>query len=295
MDLPLLPANSLLLMNVMFCRGRHMEVARLMQLNVFPDAGEVAMSALELRDILTDLLAYHERRSDQAVASPPSPSKLRMFSNVGLTDSVLDCQRTCCAIATLQQAAMDMLWRLDEKSTIVRWHLTHGLVVEAVMMCSKKLGVWRSGLAPGCISGVEFFSSAVQVVSAMTSDGSVSSDLSMAHRLIAQSEAMDLQAEQEERAERKEALHSIEGRATKVCEEGDSPSLRSHSSSFERLVLPSFDPSAPSSLYPFRDQLVREQTEALHSRRVALLYTVYQFIREWDNSVLLVSTVGLHD
>ncbi len=179
---------------------------------------------------------------------------------------------------------MDMLWRLDEKSTIVRWHLTHGLVVEAIMLCSKKLGVWRSGLSAGCISGVEFFASAIQVVSAMTLDGPASSDLAMAHRLIVHSEAMDLQGEQEERAEQREMRNKVdvaEGRSVEENEEMDS---RDHSS------VP-FDPSAPSSLYPFRDQLVLEQMEGLHSRRVALLYTVYQFIREWDNSVLLVSTV----
>jgi hypothetical protein len=66
----------------------------------------------------------------------------------------------------LQQVGLDMLWRLGERSTVVRWLLGHGRLEEALGLCQKRKGRWRAALGPGSVPASEFFSGALGALQA---------------------------------------------------------------------------------------------------------------------------------
>jgi hypothetical protein len=143
------PASCVLLVRLMAAQGNYLEVARLLQLQFFADGPEVALASLEMCDVLQ-------------LIDPPSY------------------RRQLATIQTLQQASVDMLWRLDERYIIVRWLCGHGRVGLAMRLCQRRKGVWRRGLSPHTISGCEFFNGAVLVVTAQSSAKSPS--FSSSHR-----------------------------------------------------------------------------------------------------------------
>ena len=143
------PAVSMLLLKLLSARGKYMEVARLLQLQFFPDASEVAMTALEISDVVDDLVS-----SPAPTTTVPSALVLKS------------------AVSLLQQVGLDMLWRLRERPVAVRWLLGHGRVVEAILLCRKKRGQWREGLGPGSVPGAEIFAAALEAVQATVDGGS---------------------------------------------------------------------------------------------------------------------------
>jgi hypothetical protein len=146
------PAICLLLLNLLSSRNEYMELCRLLQLQFFPDNAELAMSALELADSIEENELRLSSSKQPKVQSDYNPKEIYLRS----------------AVATLQQVGLDMLWRLHERSTVIRWLLGHGRVIEAISLCSKKKGQWRSGLSPGSIPGVDFFTSAISAIQKLT-------------------------------------------------------------------------------------------------------------------------------
>jgi hypothetical protein len=71
---------------------------------------DVAMAALELADVIQ----APNNNADESVASASL--------------SVLQLKRLKSALKTLQQQAIDMLWRIDEKAIAIRWMLSHNQV-----------------------------------------------------------------------------------------------------------------------------------------------------------------------
>jgi hypothetical protein len=65
----------------------------------------------------------------------------------------------------MRQAALDVLHRLDERTTLAKWHLSHGHILEALAVCKKRNGQWQAPLTPGSIPASEFFQAAVTAVS----------------------------------------------------------------------------------------------------------------------------------
>jgi len=159
----------MLLLKLFSARKKYMEIARLLQLQFFPDAAEVAMTALELCDVIAD-------NSGTLLTQPRG---------------VLEQHLQTSAIANLQQVGLDMLWRLQERTTVVRWLLGHGKVMEAISLCQKRRGQWRTGLSPASIPGADFFLAAVMALHAK-------------HPILEEEEDED--DEDEESDERKDSL-----------------------------------------------------------------------------------------
>lgn len=130
-----LPCACILLIRLLSAQCKFLEIARLMQLQYFVDSAEVALTSLEGCDVLQqeDSQAYY---------------------------------RQLPTVRTLQQAALDMLWRLEEKSTVVRWLCSHGRVSDAMRLCQRRRGKWRRGLSPATINGCDFYNGALLLVQA---------------------------------------------------------------------------------------------------------------------------------
>ena len=118
-----LPTLSLYLIFLLSHSNQKDTLISLLQHHFFPDNISVAYGILELRT------------KEEKIASAVSVS--------------------------LQDAAINMLWRLQEQLAVVKWYLRNGLVHEAMSLCAKTSGHYRPNLHPGNISGIDFFSSAV--------------------------------------------------------------------------------------------------------------------------------------
>jgi hypothetical protein len=133
------PIVSLLLFKVLVSTKDEVEVARLMQTQFFSDSSELALECLSLADALasrssdTDVVANHRKASEQA-----------------------------CLM--LRQSAMDILWRLGEVVSLTRRMLHEGRVFEAMELCSKRKGMWRTGLSSVTISSDLFYLSLIRYI-----------------------------------------------------------------------------------------------------------------------------------
>jgi hypothetical protein len=128
-----LPCACILLIRLLSSQRKFLEIARLMQLQYFVDSSEVALTSLEVCDVLQqeDARAY---------------------------------RRQLPTMRTLQQAALDMLWRLEERNTVVRWLCSHGRVSDAMRLCQRRKGKWRRGLSPATVNGCDFYNGALLLV-----------------------------------------------------------------------------------------------------------------------------------
>lgn len=130
-DVHVEPSVALLHINWLTLCSRYGEVARLLQLQFYSDVAEVALAALELSDTL--------KVSQNSLCDKVSTIDISHVST------------------TLLQTGLDMLWRLKERATVVRWLLEHHYVLNAVVLCMKRKSKWRSGLTPVTIPGLEFY------------------------------------------------------------------------------------------------------------------------------------------
>ena len=128
-----LPAASALLVRLLSAQRRYSEISRLLQLQFFSDSSEVALATLELCDVLQQ-------------ADP----QLFLLEKV--------------TVRALHQVGLDMLWRMHEKTLVIRWLCGHGRVGEAMALCVRKKGRWRRGLSPRDINGCHFYQGALLAV-----------------------------------------------------------------------------------------------------------------------------------
>lgn len=177
------PAFSAVLLNVLFHSSRYMEVSRMLQQRALPDSIELALYALEFCDMLGDLIesalldlkpletADSSFEQDPGIAAPVDtlvPPVVAPPPKTAAAVTPLDqLERHRTALGITRQCALDVLWRLDERVTVVKWHLSHGEVLRALAYCKKKGGAWQAPLVPGSIPGCDFFSAAVSAVAAM--------------------------------------------------------------------------------------------------------------------------------
>lgn len=186
------PAISSLLLNVLFHSHKYVEVSRMLQQRALPDSVELALYSLEFCDMLQDHIENTETAvargvvaastNASAIASPGEPgraasptgtvtpldSALQALTDAGITvqDGLL---RNQSALHIMRQSALDVLWRLDDRITVVKWHLSHGKIQDAVAFCKKKNGNFVAPLLPGSIAAIEFFQAAVTHVAALQS------------------------------------------------------------------------------------------------------------------------------
>lgn len=130
----------MLLLNLLTYKRKYIEISRLLQLHFFSDNSELAMSALEL----SDTIEYTELNLNNDNKNYCKINKNRLLSKNKIIKS---------AITSLRQVSLDMLWRLRERTTVVRWLLGRGLIIDSISLCSKKRGQWRECLSPASIPG----------------------------------------------------------------------------------------------------------------------------------------------
>lgn len=242
------PAVSSLLLNVLFHSHKYVEVSRLLQQRALPDSVELALYSLEFCDMLQDHIENTENivarglvraggsepnspgeinssrtASPTGTATPLEAALQSLAAEAGITvqDGLL---RNKSALHIMRQSALDVLWRLDDRVTVVRWHLSHAKILEAIAFCKKKNGNFVLPLVPGSIAALDFFHAAVTHVTA-------------------------LQA----------AVQSPGAMQLNICAK--------------------------------EVHRAREKTAAVMATSVTVFHTLYLFLKEWDNAVLLATMV----
>jgi len=242
------PAVSMLLLKLLTTRRRFAEVARLLQMQLFPDSPEVAMLALEISDAIDCGLGSGSGSSPGS--SPGSSSGVGVGVGVGVGFAASLSLRSC--VNQLQQVGLDMLWRLGERGTVVRWLLGHGRVSEALSMCQKRRGQWRAGLSPAAVPSSDFFLAALTAVQATRACDDASDD------------ATDEDTDQD----------TDPGVDTEVDVDG-------------ALAGAGAETGVKTAGRAERDEYVMPQGE-----RVELLHAVFRFLREWDPASLVPSSAS---
>ena len=164
-DISVNAAIALLLINLLTFQKRFLDISHYVQLQFLSDSSELGMAILDISDSLEDelrLLGTHLSEngscSEFALFLKDVPRQVRA-NQPQRTDGVR--RDLLHAVSSMRQAGIDMLWRLNEKSAVVRWMLSHGRVSDAMILCTKTKGQWKSGLSPMGISGLDFFRSAM--------------------------------------------------------------------------------------------------------------------------------------
>jgi hypothetical protein len=233
---PVHPAVSILLLNLLVLERRYAEMAHLVQLQFFPDSIEVAMAVLELSDIISQSVDDQ----GEGTGKETMVGYDRLYQDVNL-------YKFSTAIQVLQQVGLDMLWRMQEKTTVVRWLLGRGRVLESITLCTKVRGQYRQGLSPGSISGIDFYIAALEAANMIVSE------------MFADVSDEDVLDEEES--------------PIKGCTNIDSADNEAGWGDWDKDATEWFNN--------------RDYEDMLKSRRAELLHTVYKFIKDWDHSVLL--------
>jgi hypothetical protein len=143
---------SLLLLNLLAFREKYKELAHIIQLQFFSDSPEFAVALLDIADTMVDACAsrckQHDSSSDDCI---PHRAPVQHLDQLQY------------AIATLQQAGRDILWRGQEHGTVIRWMLSHGQLDEALRLCIKFRSSFKNATA--VVPGVDFFRAALADIS----------------------------------------------------------------------------------------------------------------------------------
>lgn len=152
-EVPINVSLSLLLVNLLAFQKRFLDISHYVQLQFLTDSAELGMSILEMSDSVDDELKTY-------TCSPISGKRSQRLSR-GHAQAISTRRDMIHAVSSMRQAGVDMLWRLNEKTAVVRWMLSHGRVSDAMILCTKTKGQWKNGLSPMGISGLDFFRSAM--------------------------------------------------------------------------------------------------------------------------------------
>lgn len=157
------PALSVLLIHVLSAQRKYLHISRLLQLHFFPDVSEIALAALELADIIsvTELDTASSTSIFQLNNNTLVPANSMHYRKSSMSSKFHDTILVKSSISTLQQVGIDMLWRLQEYVTVIRWMLGHIRVMEAINICLKKRSLWKTLLSCSAIPASEFFIAAV--------------------------------------------------------------------------------------------------------------------------------------
>jgi len=159
------PATSLCLLKVLGAQNHFIEIGRLLQLQFFPDAPEVAMFALDLCEAIEVAAKTHEESAAAEDSGNEPASEEDTVRKVQLSKWFIGGKTGMfSAMRTLRQAGLDMLWRIGEQPLVIRWMLVHGRATDAMRLCTRYRGQFRAGLPRGCISGVDFFDGVVSAI-----------------------------------------------------------------------------------------------------------------------------------
>lgn len=260
-NLPVTPAFSAVLLNVLFHSSRFVEVSRMLQQRALPDSIELALYSLEFCDMLEDHIenaqvdtqtqssGFGEQiDSETAIAPAAAGQETRIEGALVAHDQI---RRYRSALGVMRQCALDVLWRLDERVTVVKWHLSHGEVLRAMAFCKKKAGHWLGPLVPGSIPGAEFFAATVSAVSLL------------------------------------QGVQVVSGSHKGTPQKDSRPPSRLGAAASPDEMLPSFDDQRD----PKEIRRAKDKKAAINGAAISLFYAVYLFLREWDNAILLTTLV----
>lgn len=161
--IPVTPALSLLVINLLCYQKKFLEIAHTIQLQFLSDSPELAFSILEMSDLIEE--EYLLSPAYDITPNQPSMNATELIRSREVRHSLV----------AIRQAGLDLLWRTQDKVTVVRWMLSHGIVLDAISLCTKIRGQWRSGLTSVSISGLDFFRSAISEVSYIKEIGKLNS------------------------------------------------------------------------------------------------------------------------
>lgn len=271
------PTLSLMLFNHLLSYDNYIEACRLLQFQFFPDATELAVAALELSSELNNSL-----NSGSSIASGKASLATGKMSVGRLSISTM--------VPTLQQAGIDMLWRLEERAVAVRWLLGQGEVTEAMHVCIKRKGCWRNGLAPSSIPGVDFFAAAVMCVAyqhkAMLTARKVAA---VKKRQLEDEQEEQYRLQMEEQAAELAAMQS-DGDGDGVGNDNSKDDCKAESRDKTTASTPKVAPSPASVPAPVVSEIIVDPSElASESQRVRLFHALYCFLKEWDYGLLTVN------
>jgi hypothetical protein len=167
-SIPVTVSMSLLVINLLCYQKRYLEIAHTIQLQFLNDSPELAFAILEMSDLieeeyLTSPLGHHESTGGFLLNAMATVVECVEGNRVHLStqQSIIKMRELKHSLIAIRQAGLDLLWRTQDKVMVVRWMLSHGIVMDAISLCTKIRGQWRPGLTAVSISGLDFFRSAM--------------------------------------------------------------------------------------------------------------------------------------
>lgn len=163
-SIKLISSYSVLLVNLLFHSQQYMELINILKFHLLPDSIELALVILEFSEIIDsqierEVITYANNNSNSGSSSSSSSADDVHSDQLESTTVV-----SSASLSVMRQVGLDILWRLDERITVLNWLLNHSMVLEAIDICKKRNGQWQKWLPPGCISGIDFFIGAVKAM-----------------------------------------------------------------------------------------------------------------------------------
>lgn len=161
MEIPVIPSVSYLLINMLFHQRNYVEFSRLLERKFFPDWSDFASEVLNLCEEIE-----LEIDTDPSLVEKETPGSLIKYEGEqGPNPTWVDAKEEVQALVKIaQEAALDMWWRLGQREAVVKWNLKKQKIREAISLCSKMTGQWKTGLFPGCVPGMLFFDTTVSYI-----------------------------------------------------------------------------------------------------------------------------------
>lgn len=168
-SIPVTVSMSLLVINLLCYQKKYLEIAHTIQLQFLNDSPELAFAILEISDLIEEEYLTSQSVDTRGLLLPstfhvvPTVVECLEGNNIQFSTQqyIVQMRELKHSLVAIRQAGLDLLWRTQDKVMVVRWMLSHGIVMDAISLCTKIRGQWRAGLTAVSISGLDFFRSAI--------------------------------------------------------------------------------------------------------------------------------------
>jgi hypothetical protein len=275
-SIPVTVSMSLLVINLLCYQKKYLEIAHTIQLQFLNDSPELAFAILEMSDLIEEEFLTSSSVDTSRLLLPstfhaiPTVVECMEGNNIQLSTQqyIVQMRELKHSLVAIRQAGLDLLWRTQDKVMVVRWMLSHGIVMDAISLCTKIRGQWRAGLTAVSISGLDFFRSAISELCYIRQIGQLNSVNHLPLKYLGKNSL----------------IRSY-------------PSWR-RSQSDINLLNHSLSSSHLQATPPSSEQLTGEMEslrfESLSTEQqgVHLLFAVHKFLLLWDPSLLTLQKVG---
>jgi hypothetical protein len=151
---------ALLHLHLIYSLGEYEKLSNLLSNGFYSDSADIALTLLQFSTLLEEELSIVGNEQQSSSSSSKSHKQSNQRNRSGISGSV-ETKQLYIAMKKCRSISLQMLWRLNELVTIVKWYLTQGLVMEAMELCQQ--GMQSNGpdndlrLLPSTVSGAEFF------------------------------------------------------------------------------------------------------------------------------------------